>query len=193
MSPGFNEQQRDEIRSRLISAGEELASVSGFKGMTVAAVAKKAGIATGTFYNFFDSKESFAVALLQETEQRTYSGFARCFEDEKKIPLKKFIRLFRECFRPENNFLLRAGAEDWIWLKTHISGDQYFSRETELAKISAVLQHIDGVRSDIDLGTAVNFIKTIYAMYQNKDTFFEESLQTNVDLIFDALYRYMKG
>lgn len=55
-----------------------------------------------------------------------------------------------------------------------------------------MIPKIKGVRKDIDYGVVVNFIKSIYALYQNKDTVFEGSLQTNVDLIFDTIYRYMK-
>ena len=59
-------------------------------------------------------------------------------------------------------------------------------------KVKFMLPRLKGVREDIDPGVVVNFIKSIYALYQNRDTLFEDSLQTNVDLIFDTLYRYMK-
>ena len=34
--------------------------------------------------------------------------------------------------------------------------------------------------------------KESFAIYQKRETFFEKSLQENVDLIFDTIYRYMK-
>ena len=36
------------------------------------------------------------------------------------IDIKEFLDLFRDCFRPENNFLLKIKLDDWVWLKTHI-------------------------------------------------------------------------
>lgn len=79
-----------------------------------------------------------------------------------------------------------------MWLKTHLKGSQYFNTEKDLEKFEFLLPRIKGIRKDIDPGVVTNFIKSIYAMYQNRDSLFEDSLQTNVDLIFDTLYRYMK-
>ena len=79
-----------------------------------------------------------------------------------------------------------------MWLKTHLKGSQYFNTEKDLEEFEFLLPRIKGIRKDIDPGVVTNFIKSIYAMYQNRDSLFEDSLQTNVDLIFDTLYRYMK-
>ena len=43
--------------------------------MTIAIVAKEAGVAVGSFYNFFDSKEKFAVAMITDIEERSMSDF----------------------------------------------------------------------------------------------------------------------
>ena len=59
-------------------------------------------------------------------------------------------------------------------------------------RFEKVMPYINGIRKDIDPGIVINFIKSIYAIYQNRETFFEESLQGNVDLIFDTIYRYME-
>ena len=79
-----------------------------------------------------------------------------------------------------------------MWLKTHITDDSYFARSGDADRLYKLLPHINGVRKDINPGVVINFIKSVYAMYQNRETFFEESLQENVDLIFDTIYRYIR-
>ena len=155
-------------------------------------IAKSAGVAVGSFYNFFASKEEFVVALINETETKAMQKMTANFSKDGTIPLKKFLDLFRENFKPENNFFLQIRLDDWVWLKIHLTDSPYFNTDNDTEKVKFMLPRLKGVREDIDPGVVVNFIKSIYALYQNRDTLFEDSLQTNVDLIFDTLYRYMK-
>ena len=192
MAIAFTQEQKDEIQEKLIEAGFELSTSIGFKKMTVATVAKSAGVAVGSFYIFFDSKENFVLALIKEAEKEAELRMATVFEKDGTIPLKKFLSVFRENFRPETNFLLKISLDDWVWLKSHLTDTTYFNTSSDRQKIEYLLPRIKGVREDIDPGVVVNFIKSIYALYQNRETLFEESLETNVDLIFDSIYRYMK-
>lgn len=52
-------------REALIQAGETVAERAGLAGMSVAAVAAQAGVAKGTFYLYFEDRESFIDALHQ--------------------------------------------------------------------------------------------------------------------------------
>ena len=88
--------------------------------------------------------------------------------------------------------MLSLRLDDWLWLKTHITDGTYFEQGRDMERIKELLPVLTGIRKDFDLGVVVNFIKAIYAMYQNRETFFEESLQENVDLIFEAIYRYAR-
>ena len=193
MAIAFTNEQRDVIREKLIEAGYELSTTIGFKKMTIAMVAKSAGVAVGSFYIFFDSKENFVLALIQDTEKKAELKMATVFEKDGTIPLNKFLSAFRENFRPETNFLLKISLDDWVWLKSHLTDTTYFNTVNDRQKIEYLLPRIKGVREDIDPGVVVNFIKSIYALYQNRETLFEESLETNVDLIFDSICRYLKA
>ena len=193
MAIAFTQEQKDEIQEKLIEAGFELSTSIGFKKMTVATVAKSAGVAVGSFYIFFDSKENFVLALIKEAEKEAELRMATVFEKDGTIPLKKFLSVFRENFRPETNFLLKISLNDWVWLKSHLTDTTYFNTSSDRQKIEYLLPRIKGVREDIDPGVVVNFIKSIYALYHNRETLFEESLETNVDLIFDSIYRYLKA
>ena len=192
MAGGFTEEQRNIIRAELIASGYELSVKCGIKKMTVAMVANAAKVAVGSFYNFFDSKESFVIALMEEYEKNAMKQMSEHFLNDGTITLKEFLSIYRENYKPENNFLLQIGLNDWVWFKSHLKDSVYLNKTSELEKYEFMFTKIKGIRQDADPGVVVNFIKSIYAMYQNKDTLFEESLQTNVDLIFDSIYRYLK-
>ncbi len=189
MSSGFTDEQRIQIRKRLIDTGTELAGTVGFKKMTIALVARTAGVAVGTFYNFFDSKESFAAEIISESEAKAFSELEKHMKGG-RIGFRKFLEIYRENFRPQNNVFLQLRLDDWMWMKTHIKNGAYFENNADMERVRQILPRIDGIRKDADMGVIVNFIKAIYAMYQNRETMFADALETNVDQIFDAIYRY---
>lgn len=193
MAGGFTEEEREQVRRKLLDSGYELFLSSGFRRMTVAGITKRAGIAVGTFYNFYESKEQFVIALIKDTEAGFVTKMQNAFLSNGTITLQKFMKIYREFFYPENNFLLNATLDDWVWLKSHIKDCEYLNVENDLNKLQYLLPRIKGIRADVDPGVIVNSIKMIYALYQNRDTLFEDSIPANVDLIFDSLYRYMKG
>lgn len=193
MAGGFSDKEREEIRQKLLDSGYELSTDIGLKKMTVAIIAGSAGIAVGTFYNFYASKEEFVIAIIRDTEMRFENEMAKHFSKDGTISLKKFLEVFRGNFKPENNILLRMKLDDWVWLNSHISDSAYLNKTTDIKKYEFLFTRIKGIRQDADPGVVVNFIKSIYALYQNRDSLFEDSLQTNVDLIFETVYRYLKA
>ena len=132
MAVAFTQEQKDEIQGKLIEAGLELSGAIGFKRMTISRITKAAGVAVGSFYIFYDSKESFAKALIAETEERLMRSLMPKLTTDGTIEIKVFLDLYRDCFRPENNFLLRIKLEDWVWFKTHLAGDAFFERDCGL-------------------------------------------------------------
>jgi TetR/AcrR family transcriptional regulator, regulator of cefoperazone and chloramphenicol sensitivity len=60
------ERQADETRSRIASAARQLLVQSGYTGMTIAAVARAAGVAVPTVYAIFGSKKGIVAELLDE-------------------------------------------------------------------------------------------------------------------------------
>ena len=192
MAVGFTDEQKTNISAKLLTVGSDLAGSVGFKNMTIAQITKAAGIATGTFYHFYKSKEEFAVALMRDIEEKSFSMLLTRMMNSENITLEEFLKCYRDLFRPENNFLLRLKLNDWVWLKTHISDGSYFENKGDLERIKGIIPYITGVRKNFDLGVVINLIKSVYAIYQNRESFFEGSLDTTVDLIFETLYNYVK-
>ena len=134
MAGGFSEKERVEIRQKLLDSGYELSTEIGIKKMTIAMIAKNTEVAVGTFYNFFASKEEYVVAMIRNTEAKFEKEMVSHFSKDGTIALKNFLEVFRENFKPENNFLLQLKLDDWVWLKSHIKGTQYLNTEKDLEK-----------------------------------------------------------
>ncbi|WP_309123253.1 TetR/AcrR family transcriptional regulator [Paenibacillus sp.] len=65
----FSESEKEVIRSKLVAEGRELFAERGLQKTGVAEITSRAGIAQGTFYLFFDSKEALFFEILQREEE----------------------------------------------------------------------------------------------------------------------------
>jgi AcrR family transcriptional regulator len=63
--PGFTDEKREQIRETLHETGRELFAQYGLRKTTIAELTEPAGIATGTFYQFYDSKEELYIEILE--------------------------------------------------------------------------------------------------------------------------------
>jgi len=75
----FTENRKAQTRARLLQEAKGLVSEAGFRGLSVAQVAARSGIATGTVYRYFPSKSELCVAVFirateREIEAVTESG-----------------------------------------------------------------------------------------------------------------------
>ncbi|PAD81563.1 TetR family transcriptional regulator [Niallia circulans] len=69
MVKGFSKQEKQIIYSKLILEGKKLFSVFGLKKTSISQLTKAVGIAQGTFYQFFTSKEELFFDILEEEEK----------------------------------------------------------------------------------------------------------------------------
>jgi AcrR family transcriptional regulator len=64
------EARRHETRERIVDAAHELIALGGYREAQVAAVAERAGAATGTFYRHFPSKSELFAEVFRRASQR---------------------------------------------------------------------------------------------------------------------------
>ena len=61
----FREEEKREIKKKLLDIGFPMLKEYGLVHMSIPKIAKEAGIGTGTFYRFFQSKEEYIYQLIQ--------------------------------------------------------------------------------------------------------------------------------
>ena len=65
----LRDKQKAEVKSALVRAGEELFRNKGFAETTIEEITGTAGVARGTFYNYFQTKEDLALEIFYDTEE----------------------------------------------------------------------------------------------------------------------------
>jgi AcrR family transcriptional regulator len=99
--------EKEATRERIVAAALDLFRRDGFDATTTRDIAHAAQIATGTLFNYFDTKEAIVACLAAETLAKARSGFAGqtvegSFEEalfalvaaelRQLKPLRKFVR-----------------------------------------------------------------------------------------------------
>jgi AcrR family transcriptional regulator len=86
-------------RERIIAAASRLFYEDGIRGVSVDAVAAKAGVTKRTLYYHFKSKDDLIAAYLTGRDQPNLALFARWFAGTKGGPAAKVRGIFRELAR----------------------------------------------------------------------------------------------
>lgn len=103
----YNKTQRvkdkmESRRERIIKAAREIFTEDSFQSMSIKSIAKKAGIATGTFYLYFTNKESLVETVVTEmykelmglikTERSKYETVFDKLQASMEVCIMVFIR-----------------------------------------------------------------------------------------------------
>ena len=74
---GKRDQNRRARSAGLLAAAEELFLLRGIEDVSIDDITKAAGVAKGSFYRYFPSKEALVRALLADARERVISAFER--------------------------------------------------------------------------------------------------------------------
>src|SRR5580658_3359327 len=106
--PGRREKNKEKTKRRILRAALELFKAKGFEGTTTKEISKKSGIAEGTLFNYFKTKEDLALYFFQkETADliKWFRGEARL--QKAPLPEKLFAIIHRqlEYIEPYEDFI----------------------------------------------------------------------------------------
>lgn len=189
----FTEEQQKQIRENLFRAGIRLSKELGLQRMTVSKLAKEAGIAKGSFYHFFESKEEFILALADYDNEKMKEMLANALAGRKQMTTHEFFLFLREYFYSDYDFMGRLTIDDFIWINTHMDVGDAFDARNQLNLIKSLLPLISDAREDVDYGTVVNLVKSIYAMREHRTTMVLDSLDNSIELVLRLLEVYISG
>ena len=83
-----------ETRSRLLEKGSDLVSRRGFNATGVQDITAAADVPKGSFYNYFDSKEAFAVEILSEYWDSIVELYGPILNETDTSPTSRIARYF---------------------------------------------------------------------------------------------------
>ncbi|MCM1181276.1 MAG: TetR/AcrR family transcriptional regulator [Clostridium sp.] len=193
MPASFTRQQQEEIREQLFHEGIKLFRTLGVQRTTISKLTSACKIAKGSFYSFYESKEAFILALCEWADGKTTEMLHQKLAGRSQMSAHEFLEFFGEYLYSEYDLMNGLTVDDFLWLKTHMADADLFNpvKQAELAQ--TWLSLIVDARENIDCGTMVNLIKSIYAMREHRDTLVEASLDRTIKIMLRVLEIYITG
>lgn len=99
MPKKFNDQEKDWLRQKLLEQGKQKFETLGLKKTSVEDLTSAVGIAQGSFYLFFGSKEELFYFILLDEEKRIRQYLLESFLTEEPVTKEKLKHFMKEAFR----------------------------------------------------------------------------------------------
>lgn len=189
----FTEEEMNRIRSELIHAGIRLSKELGLQKMSVEKLTDAVGIAKGSFYLFFGSKEDFILAIAEYAGVETQKMLLTKLNGRRQMSAHEFMEFFNEYLHSDLDLMNGLTVHDFFWLKNHIKKQAVFDPDAQIKTAELWLSLIDDVRPGVDAGTFVNLVKSIYAIREHSDTMVQGSIESSVQILLRTIEIYISG
>lgn len=193
MPTAFTDEELEHIRSAMIQAGIRLSKELGLQKMSVEKLTAAVGIAKGSFYMFFGSKEDFILEVAEYTGAQTQKMLLSRLNGRRKMSAHEFMEFFSEYLHSDFDLMNGLTVEDFFWLKKHIKKQVLFDPDEQIKTAELWLSLINDVRPGADAGTFVNLIKSIYAIREHGDTMVKASMESSVQVLLRTIEVYVSG
>ncbi len=189
----FDEEKRMNIRICLLNKGFELIKNHGLKKTSIEDIAKSCGIAKGTFYNFFNSKEEFVFEIIKNKRNESKEYFRSLLDKNGYMDRKEARKYLEHIIDPENNLYLYLTAEDLAVLNARLPSGIIPKEEDVMTTTTLLLDCIKDGSPSCDWRVLANYIKIIAIVSLNKDKVIKEALPINLSSILDLTMEEVFG
>lgn len=193
---GFSDEEREQIRERLIAEGRTLFAQYGLEKTNISELTEPVGIATSTFYRFFDSKEDLYVEIL-EREGDQFRQRLRAELDEAGDTRASVVTLLRVVIEEiETNPLVHAIVvnEEVDRLATRHEGGYEEGRESAFAYLLPLVEEwIENgqMRADVDPEVVASTLRVVTMVPLQREAIgaerYAETRDLLVELVADGL------
>jgi len=190
MPRAFNDDEKREIKQKLIEECKKSWSAHGYKKTSVAELCLKVGISTGAFYSFYNSKEDLFCDVMDDFRD----GTRRMYDEVLSTPPKKseireaLKRLYKEF--AENDIITKRHGHDYQSLLNKVP-KEWKKRHAQkgIDNLAATL-FAPGVGLKIPEELAKGIVDTLLLTVVNKDNIKEhyEIFCILLDAVIDDIY-----
>ena len=96
MSKAFSEYEKLNIKQKIMEAAIEIFHESGTKGLSIKELTKRAGIAQGSFYNFWKDKDALIMDVMQYRMSQKLEIAKQSFDESLENPVKFLVDIIYE-------------------------------------------------------------------------------------------------
>lgn len=184
----YSEEKRLEIKEQLMDVGLDLIKQYGIKKLSIEAITKKVGIAQGTFYNFFKSKEILVYYIADRYQEKINTKMNLLLESKGYWDRTDLHSLYRGMFlKDEDNVYRFLTREDLQILLSRLPKDLCAKISDTKAQIEHNLGHVRDKKKDCDLDAIINWIQILNLTITNKDLLVDKGIDKVAEKLIESL------
>lgn len=196
MPKGFTDRDKERIRKELLRKGQVHFTRYGLKKTSVDELARTVGIAKGSFYKFFPSKETLLMAIHEESEQKLRHDLMRKL-DGVRDPSDKLRTFLKDSFAvmekdPLLVTVLRKGSLDGLsdFIVSQPYEEHYRHNIVFMVELVRTWQG-EGVIKPLDPEVVSNLIGSAFFIFLQRETLGEPMYTKVTDMLVEALVGYL--
>ncbi|MCR5598047.1 MAG: TetR/AcrR family transcriptional regulator [Lachnospiraceae bacterium] len=177
----FTDENRDEIRLKLLNKGFKMLKKGGLSAVNIDKLTEDTYIAKGTFYNLFETKSEFMYHMMIHERTRAKEKLFSYLNDSGKLT-RDSLRGYLTWLSAENPnvFAFLTDAEK----KRLVSSwsDKYIEDEdNDNDTMHMLISLLESPAEDPDWMLACNYMKLIAVSLATKNVFIKENFQNMID------------
>ncbi|MDC7239493.1 MAG: TetR/AcrR family transcriptional regulator [Spirochaetales bacterium] len=193
MPRSFTEEESLKISERLRTEGKKLFSSHGLKKTTVDDLVRATGIAKGSFYKFFPSKELLYMEIIEREEKELrleMQGRFLAGEELDAVKIKAFFNGFIGYMETEPLFLkmFEEGAVELLMLKLPPEKVAEHMRNDEDWSESVIREWQEaGYLKDMDRKVFAALMRSVFILFTQREAIGAGHFSAALDFLFESL------
>jgi len=183
----FKNESRERAKNTMYENGYNLIKKHGIKKTLVEDITKVTGIAKGTFYNFFESKEMFIYEVIVYKRKCIKDMLNEIILVNGKLDKESLKKFISDLTFGDNNIYTYLDDDDMIALELKVpeaTSSKAFDKDVALM----ILNSIDiSERNNCDYKVIANYIKILALAVANKNKLNDEVLNQTINLMINSL------
>ncbi len=199
MPKAFSDREKKIIKKKLLEKGKEYFRIFGLKKTNIGELTKSIGIAKGTFYNFYKSKEKLFLDILEKVEQDHVDFLSKEITNIDKSPkdIFKFFLKYRYNVietEPIIKMLLTSDEMDYLFrILPETTRINFIRRKIDneyMIQFNKKWQE-DGLLKKIDPEILANLYRIFAVISIGKEHVGKSKINETIDLLIDILADYL--
>ncbi len=184
----FDEEGRAAMRSTMLAAGFDIMRERGVQHLTVSEVTRRSGIAKGTFYSFFPSKEEFVYQIVSRGRVRVAQELKQAAEaGSGTVDRAGFERWLRTMWQEGGQLYRAITMEGWRYLSATWPRERAFNPELDKETCLWILGMARDASPNANWKVLANLQKTLAMLYLNAENLHADALDETADHLLRAI------
>lgn len=188
----YDSEKRQRIREKLLDEGFERLKAVGLQKTSVEDIAKSAGIAKGTFYNFFKSKDMFVLELIQYQQAKLKQELQRLVAERGYLTKDGVRRYIEHLVYGDHHVYAYLSAEELTAISVRTGMAMPMNTHAIQQTTLTLLDLIPDKDPACDWRILANLMRIIALTWMSRKQLLEEALDETIygliSLIMDTIF-----